>query len=466
MILEDVMLQKTAEIAANRFGLGARPGELAVIRQSPEEWLIKQLNNLEFDAKLGHSAGLVKALNHRKIQNRLEKKRSRKNSKKPEKKQKQSPAKKFMLSDIDKELLKTARVLTVDTLRKSVVTESSFQARLLDFFSNHFSVTKNGFNMKVLAPTLEREAIAQNLVGYFHDMLIAVEQHPAMLFYLNNESSIGPDSQVGKKNKRKGLNENLAREILELHTLGVDGGYSQQDVQELAMAITGWSVSKSEKEKKGFTFRTDTHQPGTRKILGREYKSQDVTQGETILRDLAKHPSTARYVCFKLARHFIADKPNPELVNAMVKTWLKTGGHLKQVLTTLIQHSESWQITQQKFKTPREFFISSHRACGYKGLTHQHLKESFNVLGQMPFNAGSPAGYEDTMDYWNGPEALMTRIDWSEKFSARVKRNALKISASALGNQLSKNTESILENAESNQQALALLLMSPEFQRR
>jgi uncharacterized protein (DUF1800 family) len=345
-------------------------------------------------------------------------------------------------------------------------TDNSFQFRLLDFFSNHFSVTAKGFAMKVLAPTLEREAIAENLDGHFYEMLIAVEQHPAMLIYLNNEKSTGPDSPIGKKNKRKGLNENLAREILELHTLGVDGGYTQQDVIELAKTITGWSVSNSNTKKEGFVFKAEMHQPGKRNILGREYKGEGVLEGESVLRDLAKHPSTARYICSKLVRHFISDQPEPDLVDAMVKTWLKTEGHLKEVLTTLIQHPKAWSVEQQKFKTPREFFVSSHRACGHRTIDNKYLRESFKALGQAPFNAGSPAGYEDTRDAWDGSEALMTRIDWAEKFGSSVKKNAVEIASSALGKQLKPTTKQVLQTAESNQQALVLFLMSPEFQLR
>ena len=178
---------------------------------------------------------------------------------------------------------------------------------------------------------MEREAIAPHLFSRFEDMLIAVIQHPAMLVYLDNTKSTGPNSRIGKNNKKRGINENLAREIFELHTLGVDGGYTINDIQELAKAISGWSISfPHDKKKAGFVYRSPQHEPGKRVIMGREYRDLGVQQGRLILVDLARHPKTARFISKKIATHFISDKPSDLLVDDMVDTWVKTQGDLRE----------------------------------------------------------------------------------------------------------------------------------------
>jgi uncharacterized protein (DUF1800 family) len=318
-----------------------------------------------------------------------------------------------------------------------------------------------------LSGTLEREAIAPNLLGSFEDLLLAVEQHPAMLIYLNNEKSFGPNSRIAKKRKI-GLNENLAREIMELHTLGVDGGYSQGDVIELAKGITGWSVKNPIKERSaGFIFRPYAHEPGSRNLLGKEYGQKGIAQGQQMLRDLAMHPATAKYVCFKLAHHFVAENPPASLLNKMEMTWMKTGGNLKQVMVSLFSADEAWSASVQKFKTPREFIISTNRAIALKNIKPKALYNSLVSLGQQPFNAGSPAGFSDDESDWLGASALMARIDWSTMVSGYLKRsNAEKLMTVALGDSVSQHTYQSVMRAESRQQAMTLLLMSPEFQRR
>ncbi len=321
--------------------------------------------------------------------------------------------------------------------------------------------------MTALAPTLEREAIGPNLLGQFEDMLMAVVQHPAMLIYLNNQKSFGPDSRLGRKGR--GLNENLAREIMELHTLGVDGGYSQHDVTELAKGITGWSVARpTNTEQAGFKFRRAGHQPGSRLLLGKSYRQQGIKQGEAMLRDLANHPATARFVCTKIVDHFISDAPLPSLVNKLVSTWQATQGNIKAVITTLINAEESWNIAVKKFKTPRELVISTFRALGSSNLKQRQLYYAMFSLGQQPFQAGSPAGYSDKQQDWDGGSALIARIDWTSMLSSRVKSstNAIAVLKSSLGDSVSQHSYQMITRAESQQQALTLLLMSPEFQRR
>ncbi len=443
-----------AMIAVNRFGLGARPGEFQAALPDPRGWLLEQLVSPKFDAGIGSTPSAFQAFQQL---NEMKKQRKKTESTKADKKgRKANPVRSLHMQ------------LLHDGIKQSINTTTPFSIRLLDFFSNHFSVSAVNNPMRALSPLLEREAIAPKLYGQFEDMLIAVEQHPAMILYLNNEKSIGPQSRMARR-KKVGLNENLAREILELHTLGVDGGYDLKDIQELAMAISGWSVSRPKRESTvGFIYREAGHQPGVRTVVGKRYAQKGISQGESILRDLARHPSTAKFVSFKLAQHLISDQPPEALVSAMTKTWLATDGNIKAVISTLIGHDSAWQPTLQKFKTPREFVVSSIRACdmGTRGRGIRQLVNTLAVMGQRPFNAGSPAGYSALGDAWSGSDALMKRIDWVSRLSLYVKRDPKHIAGQVFGEQLSDNTAQAMARAESRRQSLALLLLSPEFQRR
>jgi len=448
-------------IAVNRFGYGARGGELAQAKVDPKKWLSSQLKAIEFSDKQPSSDDALIA--HAKYQ-------KQKKQMKQQGKSKQAQASKA--SDKNNKVIKNAarRVyikMSAGTLKEAISSEHSVSWRLLDFFSNHFSVSTSGRLMLGLSPTLEREAIAPNLLGNFADMLLAVEQHPAMLVYLNNEKSFGPNSRMAKKRK-VGLNENLAREIMELHTLGVNGGYSQSDVIELAKGITGWSVKRPKKEQgTGFVFRAYGHEPGSRKLLGKEYAQRGIEQGRQMLHDLAMHPSTANYVCTKIAHHFVSENPPQSLIEKMQKTWLNNQGNIRKVMLTLFNAEETWLQSPQKFKTPREFVISAYRAIAPNKVNDRTLINSLTNLGQMPFNAGSPAGFSDDESDWLGASALMARVEWSSLVSAQLKRvNAEKVMVTALGKSISQNTYQMVMRAESRQQASTLLLMSPEFQRR
>ncbi len=441
-----------AAIAANRFGYGARPDELNKAKKDPEEWLTEQLKPVHFNKQLPGSSEIA-------AKTRALRKETKKNIMSGNK---DPSASKIIES---KYYRKTLSDLAADGIIQSIHSDNSISWRLLDFFSNHFSVTAQG-KIKVLAPTLEREAIAPNLYGLFEDLLLAVIQHPVMLLYLNNENSFGPQSRFGKK-RGKGLNENLAREIMELHTLGVNGGYTQQDVTELARAITGWSIKNPKHdEDMGFMFRQYGHQPGKRVLLGKIYSDNGIRQGKEMLKDLARHPATAKYVCYKLAHHFISDNPDPDLVGKLVKKWQATNGNIREVMISMIKAKESWHDTPEKFKTPREFVISSYRAIGKKKIKPQFLLSSVSKLGQQPFNAGSPAGFSDEQKDWDGASALMKRIDWSMLVAGQLKRNVKKLMASTLSEAVSESTSRMVNRAESQRQAYALLLMSPEFQRR
>lgn len=446
-----------ASIAVNRFGYGARGNELEQAKVNPKQWVKSQLQAISYSADFPDSNTIL--LEHFNYQ---QNKKDNKNNKKQQVNRKPS---------IDKNNNNYTRKMMVtmsaDTIEQAVTSSNSVSWRLLDFFSNHFSVSAGGRLMAGLVSTLEREAIAPNLLGNFADLLIAVEQHPAMLIYLNNERSFGPNSKIGKR-RRKGLNENLAREILELHTLGVNGGYQQTDIVELAKAITGWSVINLKKEKgDGFKFRANGHESGDRKILGKNYSAKGVLQGEQMLRDLAVNPATAKYICYKLAHHFVSEKPAEALLIKMEQAWLKTSGNIKQVMMTLFDADEAWLDTTQKFKTPREFVISAHRVLSETKIHSKAVYNTLTTLGQKPFNSGSPAGYSDNQKDWAGASALMSRIDWTARVSSfRKNANAEKLIKKAFGQSISEHSYQVIMRAESRQQAFILFLMSPEFQRR
>ncbi|WP_082897131.1 DUF1800 domain-containing protein [Thalassotalea crassostreae] len=448
-----------AAIAANRFGLGARGNELSQAQSDPKTWLINQLQPIKFSADLPSSGELMSGFYDIKQQERMLKK-----SNENEEKSDEIKAINKMRGKHIKNAYSTA---VTDTFVQALNSSNSLSWRLLDFYSNHFSVTTQGAAMGILAATLEREAIAPHIHGSFENLLLAVTSHPAMLMYLNNERSFGANSRFGKK-KGAGLNENLAREILELHTLGVDGGYQQQDVIELAKGITGWSIGTEKKDgANGFKFRHFGKEPGTRVLLGKVYKQKGIKQGIAMLQDLANHPNTANHVCSKLVKHFISDKPNEKLVAAMVETWKKTGGNLKQVAITMINNDLAWQPEMAKYKTPREYLMSSLRALNFKKVDSKKLIFTLTSLGQQPFKAGSPKGYSDEQQDWDGSNALISRIDWTSMLAQQVRNaNAENIMNRTLALNTGAHTYKSVIRAESRTQALMLFFMSPEFLRR
>src|SRR5207247_4343663 len=243
--------------------------------------------------------------------------------------------------------------------------EIGFVERLVWFWSNHFCVSADKGNVRALCGAYEREAIRAHVLGLFADMLLAVESHPAMLIYLDNARSIGPDSIAGR-NRGKGLNENLAREIFELHTLGVRTAYTQADVTSFAKLIIGWSiVPPKEPERGGELFvNPRMHQPGAQDVIGRSYADAGFEQGRAVLADVAKNPATAQHIAHKLARAFVADAPPPALVETLAKTFRDTDGDLKEVARALVTAPEAWEAPREKLKAPGEWIVAALRATG------------------------------------------------------------------------------------------------------
>lgn len=472
-------MSRNGSTATNRFGLGARPGEIQTAQSDPVGWVKEQLQQ-PFSVDIGTNTmeALADSATYQQ-QRRAEREMLAEelNSSNPNNRQSRQD---------QQDAIQPSRLFAEQaeaSLEQSVTSTESVNWRLFNFFSNHFSVTAGSTFLRLTVFSYETDAIAPHINGHFDQLLLSVIKHPAMLIYLNNERSIGPESVLGKRRSNRGLNENLAREILELHTLGVDGGYTQNDVLELAMAITGWSVDREPTtETGGFVFNENSHQPGSRTLLGKEYRAgatnadtsrrnqrqarSAVEQGEAILRDLAIHPATAEFVSRKLATHYVSDQPDEALVNRMKDTWLDTGGHLPSVMETLVDDDTAWETSVQKFKNARDFIVSAIRATGATGLPENELFRSLELLGQEPFDAGSPAGYGDVSEDWDGASALTARADWASKFSSYLRVPAIELAENALGDDLSEHTRRIVSRAESDNQARALLFMSPEFQRR
>jgi uncharacterized protein (DUF1800 family) len=347
-----------------------------------------------------------------------------------------------------------------------------FRERLVWFWANHFAVAiSKGIIVRGLAGAYERDVVRPHVFGRFADMLLASAKHPAMLFYLDNQLSIGPGSRAGRRRGR-GLNENLAREILELHTLGVDGGYTQADVTSLARIITGWTfVGPRARPELGtpgrFHFEPNFHEPGAFSLLGRSYAADGMRQGERALADLARHPATARQVATKLARHFIADQPPADSIARLADAFVRTEGDLAAVSRALIAEPGVWSTGRHKLRSPAEFLAASLRATGVP-VRPPGLLAALAIMGQPLWNPTGPNGFPDVSSHWLNPKGLASRLD----VAARVARGVAKVvdpralADDVLGPTLTDETLTAIRRAESRQEALALLLMSPEFQRR
>ncbi len=342
-----------------------------------------------------------------------------------------------------------------------------FAERLVAFWANHFAIeADNGGVVRTLAGPFEREAIRPHILGSFEDLLFASARHPAMLVYLNNATSVGPDSRDGEK-REAGLNENFARELMELHTLGVDGGYTQADVTSLARILTGWSVGRKKSEDFGkFMFRAQAHEPGAQSLLGQDFGQKGVAQGEAALRLLAYHPATARHIATKLARHFVADTPPPALVDRLAQTFTDTKGDLAAVSKALLAADEAWDAPVAKLRSPQEYLWAGTRALGVTPKPGEVAK-ALQSLGQPLMNPPSPAGYSDLTSTWLAPDAMTTRLEVAQELAAAAGDvDPRQVAEAVLGPLLGAETKQTIERAESPAQGLALLLMSPEFQRR
>ena len=366
---------------------------------------------------------------------------------------------------------KTFRTEALARLQRAMLVDCGFTERLVVFWSNHFCISASkGELARMWAGAFEREAIRPHVLGRFADMLKAVEQHPAMLFFLDNQQSLGPDSRAGQ-NRKRGLNENLAREIMELHTLGVGGGYTQEDVTSLARIITGWTFAgrKGQLGAPGsFAFNANAHQPGPQLLLGKTYEASGLAQGEAALADIARHPSTANFIATKFVRHFVADDLPPALVARLRDVFVRTDGDLKAMATALVDSDDAWKAPLTKMRSPYDFLVASGRLLARVPEDPGFYLGSLNLLGQPLWTPAGPNGFPDTAAAWAAPEGMKLRLDIASQMGARLGPNVdpLDLLEFAAADAASVETRKTIERAESRQQALALLLMSPEIQRR
>ena len=353
-------------------------------------------------------------------------------------------------------------------IHAALAAEIGFVERLVWFWSNHFCVSADKGNVRQICGAYEREVIRANVLGRFGDMLLAAESHPAMLIYLDNARSIGPDSMAGLRQKR-GLNENLAREILELHTLGVRTVYTQDDVTRFANVITGWTVVpfRQDPVRGGeFEFNPRMHQPGAQTVVGKSYPDGGLEQGRAVLAALARHPATAKHVATKLARHFVADEPPPALVDRLAKRFLATQGDLKEMAKALVAAPESWETPRAKLKRPGEWVVAALRAVGVTPAEIGPVMQAHNLLGEPLWRPSAPKGFADESAPWL--DGLAQRLDIANQFARRLGADAdpREVFEEAFAPLASAETRQAITRAESRPQALALLFMAPEFQRR
>ncbi|GAB7521360.1 DUF1800 domain-containing protein [Paraburkholderia sp. 2C] len=503
-----------AAIALNRFGLGANANEPAP--PDPKAWLLAQFDHYDPRppawSREPDSATLVVDF----VQRQREVREMRKNGKDaaasgaistannrdsgaPSMQAPQAPqpasatagaqtaaqqARKALRTDI----VSTYRDAVNARVLSALNTQTPFVERLVHFWANHFAISTEKPPVAVLAGAFEAEAIRPHVLGRFEDMLVAVERHPAMQFFLDQTNSVGPDSIAAMRTAQRhptrprGLNENLAREIMELHTLGARSGYTQQDVTEFARAMTGWSIAlplaragggdaparPAPAEPGRFVFRLAQHEPGARTVTGRQYDQTGEAQPLAVLHDFAASPATAHHIADKLARHFISDTPPPDAVSRIATAFTQSGGDLPAVYRALIDAPQAWSGASAKFKSPWEWTISAMRGLGWQDLGDLQTAALFTQLGQPVWRPGSPAGYDDVAASWASPDALLRRVELAQRLASRVgdRLDARTLGERLFAGSLSTPTAIAVSRAESASTALALLFVSPDFQRR
>ena len=318
-------------------------------------------------------------------------------------------------------------------LLRAIYSERQLQEVMTDFWFNHFNVFIGKGADRYLLTSYERDVIRPHAMGKFEDLLVATAQSPAMLFYLDNWLSVGPNSEIANgipkrnrrrsryrppvvkqaKGRRSGLNENYGRELMELHTLGVNGGYTQKDVTEVARVFTGWTLKQPKQG--GFTFEERMHEPGDKIVLGHRIKSNGEKEGREVLHLLARHPSTAKFICAKLATRFVSDNPSPALVDRMAQTFLKKKGDIGEVLKTLFHSPEFWapDAYRAKVKTPLEFIVSAVRANGANVTDAMPLARQLQNMGMTLYGMQPPTGYSMKADAWVNSSALLGRMNFA-----------------------------------------------------
>lgn len=483
-------------VAFNRFGLGARPGDRDKVAHDPRGYLKAELRQPDIAlialddpayASLPGSTPAIQASMAANLQRKLDREQKAAAAQPTMARAEPMPgqatpapiapaqptpppmAPAKPVPPIEATLFRAEAQARFD---KALRAEAGFVERLVYFWSNHFCVSVAKDNIvRASAGAFEREAIRPFVLGRFADILMAVERHPAMLFYLDNQHSVGPDSRAGR-NRQRGLNENLAREIMELHTLGVGSGYTQADVTSFARILTGWTMAGREGrlgEPGTSVFNPNAHEPGDAVLLGKTYPAGGMGQAEAALNDIASHPATAQHIATELARHFIADDPPPAAVARLAKVFAKSDGNLRALAAALIDMPEAWSTPLAKMRSPFDYIAAIRRAAGPgpandPGQTLNWL----NALGEPLWQPPGPNGFSDQADSWASAEGMKIRLDIAWQAARQVKDigNPNDMLDAVIGPSASPETRQAVARAESKQQGLALLLMAPEFQRR
>jgi uncharacterized protein (DUF1800 family) len=463
---------KTAALALHRFGFGPRAGTIAAIAPDPQGALLAELDRPNagqiFDPRLISSAAAFRAVFEFNAARAAAAKQARLGitSSDPGMEPTAAAGEKAKPGEppsvpVPQRLVLAEAKARIEAAREA---EIGLVERLVWFWSNHFCVS---LDTSVMAGGYEREAIRPHVLGRFVDLLLGADSHPAMLIYLNDAQSIGPDSVAGI-NRGKGLNENFAREILELHTLGVRSGYTQTDVVKFAETLTGWTLrpAVSDPDIGGeFVFIPRAHEPGAEAVLGKTYPDTGVAQGRAVLEDLARHPATATHIATKLAVHFVADDPAPSLVDRLARRFRDTEGDLKELVKALITAPEAWEPHQKKLKRPGEWLLAALRATGQAGDVRRFV-EAQALLGEPLWRPPAPKGFPDENAAWLGGVAERLKIAnaLAQRLDTSLDPNA--VAEMALGPLASAETQRAIAHAESRPQGLILALMAPEFLRR
>ncbi len=456
-------------IATTRFSMGARPGEIAAASGDPRGWLKAQITST---AAIVPQSDLLPARDI--ISTRLALYEGRRGK---------------TAEPFSREEFRAATELQRESLKAegdarlahAASTRDGFAERWARFWGNHFTVAVRDVSTTGLVGPFEREAIRPHVFGPFVNLLKQATFHPGMLIYLDAFRSIGPSTKAGQ-NRNAGFNENLAREIMELHTLGVGSGYTQDDIVAFAKALTGWSIegmaqsfiasarpAAAPRAADGdAVFLPGLHEPGPRDVLGKRYAEDGAGQAGAILADLARHPATARHIATKLARHFVSDDPPLTAVAKLEAAYNKSDGDLAVLARAVIDLDEAWNPAQKKFKTPEEMLVSILRAAEVRLGGRAQVRTGFGALAQRTFGAPSPAGWEDTTAAWASPDSIGKRLEWANALSRRMEPG---LSPGAfldhsLGVLAQAHTRTTVAQAESAKQGFTLAIMSPEFQRR
>jgi uncharacterized protein (DUF1800 family) len=399
--------------ALNRFGLGARPGERAKIGD-PRAWLRAQLEGGAPSLTAPESASPES------IGNTLRAFRMA------------AQGDRDARRDARRQLIDIALAESRTALAARAASDRPYVERLVAFWSNHLCISAAAkVVVAPLAGSYEREAIRPHVLGKFEDLVLASARHPAMLLYLDNAQSVGPNSRGAQRTQRgakRGLNENYARELLELHTLGVNGGYTQTDVQELAKILTGWTVSgvreprrnaQSDSKTVSFAYQDALHEPGSATVLGKRYSGDGIEQGERAIRDLCRHRSTATFVATKLVTHFVADEPPPRAVNRIATIFHDTNGDLRAVSRALVDIPEAWSGETRKFRTPQEWLVAVLRAFNASEVNERTIG-ALKQLRHPLWSPQAPKGFGDSLQDWADPDSLMNRAEVARTIGRRL----------------------------------------------